>query len=340
MRTLRSVGDLRAALAPEHRAGRTVGLVPTMGSLHEGHLSLIRAARAQCEVVVVSLFVNPAQFDERADLERYPRSESRDAELAAAAGAEVLFAPTVEEVYPDGFATAVEVLGVTERFEGAVRGPAHFRGVATVVVKLLGMVGPDVAYFGQKDAQQVAVLRRLIADLNLPVRVEVRPTVREPDGLALSSRNALLDPDERDAARALPAALRAACALTGTGECRSDALTAAVAAAMAPFGVAPEYAAIVDPDTFEPLARLAGPALLVLAARVGEIRLIDNVLLQPALAPGPGRDASAPGAPGAAEPGPFTPGLGAGIAPGPGGAVDDPETHFDPQLTGASVCSV
>lgn len=281
MRTFRSVGDLRAVLASERRAGRTIGLVPTMGALHEGHLSLIRAARAECDVVVVSLFVNPAQFDERADLERYPRSETHDARLAAAAGADALFAPTVEEVYPDGFATAVEVLGVTDRFEGAVRGPAHFRGVATVVAKLLGMVGPDVAYLGQKDAQQVAVLRRLVADLNMPVRVAVCPTVREPDGLAMSSRNALLDPDQRNAARALPAALRAACDLVGAGECDTEALAAATAAAMTPFGVAPEYAAIVDPDTFEPLTALTEPALLVLAARVGTVRLIDNVLLAP-----------------------------------------------------------
>jgi pantoate--beta-alanine ligase len=279
------VGDLRAALAPERRAGRTIGLVPTMGALHEGHISLVRAARAECDVVVVSLFVNPAQFDERADLERYPRSEARDAELARAAGADVLFAPTVEEVYPEGFATAVEVLGVTDRLEGAVRGPAHFRGVATVVTKLLGMVGPDVAYFGQKDAQQVAVLRRLVADLDLPVRVTVCPTVREADGLAMSSRNALLTPDQRDAARGLPAGLRAACDRVGTGERQSEALIGAAAGAMARFDATPEYVAIVDPDTFEPLTALTKPALLVLAARVGTVRLIDNVVLTPTATP-------------------------------------------------------
>jgi pantoate--beta-alanine ligase len=304
MRTLRSVVDLRAALEPVrqaalHRpadaeaavgignagAATTIGLVPTMGALHEGHLSLIRRAREQCTVVVVSLFVNPAQFDERSDLERYPRSEERDAALAEQAGADLLFAPSIEEVYPAGFATAVEVLGVTDRLEGEVRGAAHFRGVSTVVTKLLCMVAPDCAYFGQKDAQQVVVVRRLVADLNLPVRIEVCPIVREADGLAMSSRNALLSPDERERALALPAALAAAAELAQTGERSGDALLAGAADAMAPFAVEPEYLAIVRPDTFEAIEELAAPALLVLAARVGAIRLIDNVLLRPTVAP-------------------------------------------------------
>ena len=212
MRTVRTVTELSAALAPVRQTAlarpthagagvsgvaTTIGLVPTMGALHEGHLSLIQRAREHCDVVVVSLFVNPSQFDERADLERYPRREADEARLAAQAGADILFAPSVDEVYPDGFASAVEVLGVTDRLEGESRGAAHFRGVSTVVTKLLCMVGPDVAYFGQKDAQQVVVIRRLVADLNLPVRVEVCPTVRDVDGLAMSSRNALLSPDQR-----------------------------------------------------------------------------------------------------------------------------------------------
>lgn len=345
MRTLRHVDDLRAALAPDRRAGRTFGLVPTMGALHEGHRSLIRRARADCDVVVVSLFVNPAQFDERADLERYPRSEARDATLAAAAGADVLFAPTVEEVYPAGFATAVEVLGLTDRFEGAIRGPAHFRGVATVVAKLLGMVGPDVAYFGQKDAQQVAVLRRLVTDLNVPVRIAVCPTIREADGMALSSRNALLTPDQRDAARALPAALRAACELAGAGERQSEALTAAATTAMEPFPVTPEYVAVVDPRTFEPVGTgtLTEPALLVLAARVGTVRLIDNVLLAPTAAPQPGTGPSATLGARASR----TPVSRArpDIAPAPGQAADGPAAHpdsqpiADPQPMGVSICS-
>ena len=285
MRTVRTVGELRSTLAPMRAAGMTVGLAPTMGALHDGHLSLIAAAREQCDVVVVSLFVNPAQFNERADLERYPRDEQRDAELAAAAGADVLFAPSVEEVYPSGFATTVEVLGVTERLEGASRGSEHFRGVATVVTKLLCMAMPDVAYFGQKDAQQVLVIRRLVADLNLPVRIQALPTVREHDGLALSSRNALLAPAERDRAPALHAALQAASALAATGERSAAALIETAGEVLRRFDVEPEYVALVEPDTLEPVGTLAGETLLALAARVGEVRLIDNVILTPAAVP-------------------------------------------------------
>jgi len=282
MRTVRTVAELRSTLTPARREGLTIGLVPTMGALHEGHLSLIRHAREHCDLVVVSLFVNPAQFNERSDLERYPRRESDDAAQAAAVGADVLFAPSVEEVYPTGFATTVEVLGVTERLEGAARGPEHFRGVATVVTKLLCMALPDVAYFGQKDAQQVVVIRRLTADLNLPVRIEALPTVREPDGLAMSSRNALLTPAERAQALALPAALAAARDLAVTGERATAALLDAARQAMLPFDVEAEYIALVEPDTLEPIDALSGPALLALAARIGEVRLIDNEVLQPA----------------------------------------------------------
>jgi pantoate--beta-alanine ligase len=282
MRRVRTVAELRAALAPSRREELTIGLVPTMGALHEGHLSLIRRAREQCDVVVVSLFVNPAQFNERADLERYPRDERRDGKLATAAGADLLFAPSVEEVYPSGFATTVEVLGLTERLEGAARGAEHFRGVATVVTKLLCMALPDVAYFGQKDAQQVIVIRRLAEDLNLAVRIEALPTVREPDGLAMSSRNALLTPDERARALALPAALDAARALAATGERSARALLEAARAAMRRFDVEPEYVALVEPETLEPVTVLTGEALLALAARVGEVRLIDNAVLSPA----------------------------------------------------------
>ena len=285
MRTVRTVAGLRLALAPLRREERTIGLVPTMGALHAGHLSLVEHAREQCDVVVVSLFVNPAQFNERADLERYPRDEQRDAELAAAAGADVLFAPSVEEVYPFGFATTVEVLDVTERLEGASRGSEHFRGVATVVTKLLCMAMPDVAYFGQKDAQQVLVIRRLAADLNLPVRIEALPTVREPDGLALSSRNALLAPAERDRAPALHAALEAASALAATGEHAATALIEAAHEALRRFDVEPEYVALVEPDTLEPVTTLTGETLLAIAARIGEVRLIDNTILTPVTQP-------------------------------------------------------
>jgi pantoate--beta-alanine ligase len=281
MRTVRTVPELRSVLAPARRDGLTVGLVPTMGALHEGHLALIRRAREQCDRVVVSVFVNPAQFNERSDLERYPRRESDDAALAAAAGADLLFAPPVEEVYPAGFATAVEVIGITDRLEGRARGSGHFRGVTTVVTKLLCMAMPDVAYFGQKDAQQTIVVRRLVQDLNLPLRIEVCPTVREADGLAMSSRNSLLDPDQRRRARGLFEALEAARALAARGERSSEALVDAALQSVRSFGVDPDYVELVDPETLEPLEQLAGKALLAIAARIGDVRLIDNTMLEP-----------------------------------------------------------
>jgi pantoate--beta-alanine ligase len=281
MKTVRTVDELRSALEPARREGLTIGLVPTMGALHEGHLSLIRQAREQCDRVVVSLFVNPAQFNERSDLDRYPRQARRDANLADEAGADLLFAPSVEEIYPPGFATSVEVLGITDRLEGATRGAAHFRGVSTVVTKLLCMALPDVAFFGQKDAQQVVVIRRLVADLNLPVRIEACPTVREPDGLAMSSRNALLAPEERARALGLSVALEAARAHTARGERSASVLLDAAREAMRPFEVDPEYVALVDPDTLEPVDTIEHDALLAIAARVGETRLIDNAILQP-----------------------------------------------------------
>jgi pantoate--beta-alanine ligase len=294
MKTVRTVADLRAALEPHRRAPRTIGLVPTMGALHEGHMSLVRHARAQTDVLVVSLFVNPAQFNERSDLESYPRCEQRDAELLAAAGADLLFAPPIQEVYPAGFATAVEVLGLTERLEGATRGSEHFRGVATVVTKLLCMVAPHVAYFGQKDAQQVVVIRRLVEDLNLPLRVETLATVREPDGLAMSSRNVLLSAAERRRALAIPAALHAAHERAVAGERSAAALVDAARAQMRLSGIEPEYVELVDPASFEPLDLLGARGLLVIAARIGGVRLIDNVVLEPSFAssshqPLPGR---------------------------------------------------
>jgi pantoate--beta-alanine ligase len=285
MTIARTVADLREMVAGARRDGRRIGLVPTMGALHEGHLSLIRHARRECDVVVVSLFVNPSQFNDRSDLERYPRSERADGELARQSGADILFAPSVEEVYPHSFATSVEVIGVTERLEGAARGPEHFRGVATVVTKLLCMAMPDVAFFGQKDAQQVVVIRRLVADLNLPILIEALPTVREADGLAMSSRNALLAPAQRAQALALPTALAAAHELAATGETSTAALEAAARRAMRPFDVEPEYVALVDPESLEALAQLDRPGLLALAARVGDVRLIDNTVLEPAAMP-------------------------------------------------------
>jgi pantoate--beta-alanine ligase len=281
MKRVRTVDELRSALASARGQGLMIGLVPTMGALHEGHLSLIRRAREECELVVVSVFVNPAQFNESSDLERYPRREEDDAALAAGAGADVLFAPSAEEVYPAGFATAVEVIGITDRLEGAIRGSGHFRGVTTVVTKLLCMAMPDVAYFGQKDAQQVVVVRRLVSDLNLPVRIQLCLTVREPDGLAMSSRNALLEPDHRARARGLFDALEAARALAARGERCSQNLVDVALRTLLSFDVVPEYVALVDPETFEPLEQLAGEGLLAIAARIGDVRLIDNTILAP-----------------------------------------------------------
>jgi pantoate--beta-alanine ligase len=250
-----------------------------MGALHEGHLSLIRAAREDCDEVAVSLFVNPRQFTESADLAAYPRDEATDAALAAESGADLLYAPAVEEMYPSGFATTVSVAGVTEALEGAHR-PGHFDGVATVVAKLLNIVAPEVAYFGQKDAQQVAVIRRLVRDLDMPVRIEALPTVREPDGLALSSRNVRLAPPERRLAIALKHALDAAAAAASNGTRTPDEVRAAAVAAMRGHGVEPEYLALVRPDTFVPVEALDGDVLVAVAARVGDTRLIDNTLIK------------------------------------------------------------
>ena len=279
MRTLRSVSELRAALASPRRAGRTIGLVPTMGSLHDGHVSLIRRAREECDEVVVSLFVNPTQFDDPTDLRAYPRDEARDAALAAEAGADLLFAPPVEEVYPPGFSTTVAVRGLTEPLEGEHRGVAHFHGVTTIVTKLLNMVGPDVAYFGQKDAQQALVIRKLVTDLDIPVRIEVAPTVREPDGLALSSRNERLAGADRERALALVGALRAAEDAVAAGERDVHRVRTAALAAMSTFDVEPEYLELVSTTDLAPVAAINGDTLLAVAARVGGVRLIDNTIL-------------------------------------------------------------
>jgi pantoate--beta-alanine ligase len=280
VRTLRTVSEVRTALRGPRREERSVGLVPTMGALHDGHLALIRRAREETDEVVVSLFVNPAQFTEAADLEAYPRDEVRDAALAADAGADLLFAPPPEEVYPPGFATEVRVQGpLVETLEGAHRGAAHFHGVTTVVTKLLSIVGPDVVYFGQKDAQQVLVVRRLVADLDLPVRVETVPTVREPDGLALSSRNAHLRGPDRERALALRRGLDAAVAAHAAGEHDAGRVRAAARQAMTDLGVEPEYLELVDPETLAPVATVAGPVLVAVAARLGGTRLIDNTTI-------------------------------------------------------------
>jgi pantoate--beta-alanine ligase len=285
MRVVRKVDEVRAAvaearLADGRAAERTVGLVPTMGAFHEGHLSLIRRARADNDVVVVSLFVNPTQFGVSADLEGYPRDEERDAELAAAAGADILFAPTVADMYPDGFATSIHVSGITEPLCGVYRGPAHFDGVATVVAKLLLIVGPDAAYFGQKDAQQVLVIRRLVQDLNIPTRVEACPTVREPDGLAMSSRNVHLDADARRRATALNRALDAAESAVAAGVTDAGAVIGAARAELDAAGVEPEYLELRSPEDLRELDAVRDSALLAVAAHVGRTRLIDNRVLE------------------------------------------------------------
>ncbi|MBK9698374.1 MAG: pantoate--beta-alanine ligase [Propionibacteriaceae bacterium] len=276
MKIVRDVAAVRAAVAGSGR----VGLVPTMGAFHEGHLSLIRAARAACDVVVVWLFVNPTQFNEKSDLAGYPRDEERDAALAAECGADILFAPSVAAVYPAGFATTVTVAGVADVLEGALR-PGHFAGVATVVAKMLNMVGPEVAFFGAKDAQQVAVVRRMVADLDIGTRIEVLPIVREADGLAMSSRNVRLDPDERRRATALHRGLTSARAAVTGGERDAAVLARLVQDELADAGIAAEYVAVIDPDSFEPVEIIAGPTLIALAARVGATRLIDNIEVAP-----------------------------------------------------------
>ena len=278
---LRAKSDLRAALEAPRRAGRSIGLVPTMGSLHEGHLSLLRAARAECDVVVMSLFVNPTQFGPGEDFERYPRDEGHDAELAAEAGVDLVWAPAVDEVYPEGFSTGIDVgdgLAAVLCGDPARRGPEHFRGVATVVAKLFNAVQPDVAYFGQKDAQQIAVIRRMARDLDFPVRIEALPIVREPDGLAMSSRNAYLAPDDRARAAALSHALRVV-----EAEAAAGSLAAALDAGrreLAAAGIEPEYLEARDPDDLTPVEVLSDrPVLVAVAARIGDARLIDNVLI-------------------------------------------------------------
>jgi pantoate--beta-alanine ligase len=277
MNTVRTVAEIRTHVAQARQAGRSIGLVPTMGAFHAGHHALMRAARERCDEVVVWLFVNPTQFNEAGDLAAYPRDEARDAAEAAELGVDVLFAPTVDEVYPPGFATTVRVEGLGDVLEGAQRGPEHFVGVCTVVTKMLNMVAPDMAFFGQKDAQQVAVLRRMVRDLNIPVELVVIPTVREPDGLALSSRNARLSPDERRRALALSRGLKTAQRMVETGERDPAAIAAQARDAMG--DVQPEYLALVDPESFQPIESVNGRVLVAVAARIGATRLIDNTII-------------------------------------------------------------
>lgn len=283
MKIIRTIAELHAARSEARAAGATrVGFVPTMGALHEGHLSLLRTARAENDLVVLSIFVNPTQFTEPSDLDAYPRTEEADAALAATAGVDLIFAPDAAELYPSGHATTVHVAGpLTETLEGAGRGEAHFDGMATIVTKLLLAVLPSTAYFGQKDAQQLLVVQRMVADLGIPTRIAACPTARAADGLALSSRNVRLNAAERSRAIAIPRALAAADALVTEGVRDVGALRAAASEILAAADITPEYLAFVIPESLAPVDSVDGPVLCAIAARVGEVRLIDNVVLTP-----------------------------------------------------------
>ena len=275
----RTVAEVREAVRDARAAGKTVALVPTMGFLHDGHLSLLDEARARADVVMMSIFVNPLQFGLAEDLDRYPRDLERDLALAAARGTELVFAPTAAEMYPHGEPAVQVVPGpLAERLCGAAR-PGHFRGVLTVVAKLFGIFQPDVAVFGQKDLQQTALVRRMVADLDIPVRVEVAPIVREPDGLAMSSRNVYLSASERERALALSRGLARARALWHAGEADAATLRAALWNEMAVPGVEPEYAEVVDRRTLEGVERAGPGTVMAVAARIGRTRLIDNAIL-------------------------------------------------------------
>lgn len=281
MRVAHTIAEIRTALRELRTTNRTVGLVPTMGALHAGHISLVLVARAQCDVVAATIFVNPTQFGPNEDFSKYPRSFDEDCRLLEQESVDLLFAPTAEEMYPGGATTFVEVEGIGDRLDGVSR-PGHFRGVATVVAKLFHIVGPDKAFFGQKDAAQAAVLRKMVCDLNFPLEIVVCPTVREPDGLALSSRNRYLSPSERQIALALPRALAEIERLAMKGETQSASLieTGLQALALEP-EIRLDYLKIVDPRTLEDVGDLRQGALVAVAAWVGPTRLIDNIVVAP-----------------------------------------------------------
>lgn len=275
-----TIAGMRAGLSAARRGGAPIGLVPTMGALHQGHLSLIRAARAQNEVVVVSIFVNPTQFNAGEDLEKYPRDLENDLALAWSAGADMVFAPSVAEMYSEGFATWVDVDGLAEGLCGASR-PGHFRGVCTVVTKLFNICGPDRAYFGEKDAQQLAVIKKMTRELDMPLEIVACPTVREPDGLAMSSRNVRLSPEDRAQAPLLYRALDAARTAVENGERDAARLKAGICARLADADLAKiDYVEIVNADDLSPVETITGRCLIALAVFFGPVRLIDNVTVQ------------------------------------------------------------
>ncbi len=277
MQILAGIPEIHAALG-NLCASDSVGLVPTMGALHAGHRSLVQSMRAKCDVAVASIFVNPTQFAPNEDFSRYPRTLEDDCRMLEAEGVDLVFAPATDTMYPSGAATFIDVPGVSERLDGASR-PGHFRGVATVVAKLFHIVQPDFAFFGQKDAAQVAVLRQMVRDLNFPVEMVVCPTVREPDGLAMSSRNRYLSVEERQQALNLYRSLHEAQALTKQGEHRAATLLESMTASLKKEpAVRVDYVAVVNPDTLLPVTDVRLGALLAIAAYVGNTRLIDNVL--------------------------------------------------------------
>jgi len=280
MKTVRTVAGMKTLARGWRKEGRRIGFVPTMGYLHAGHTSLVRESRARADVTVVSIFVNPTQFGPNEDFTRYPRDLAKDSATLEAAGVDVLFYPEAADIYPPGFRTSVEVEGLQDKLCGRSR-PGHFRGVATVVLKLFDIVGPDLAFFGAKDAQQVLIIERMAADLDLDVEVVTCPLIREPDGLALSSRNAYLGPDERKAALSLSTGLRWAEKAVAAGERDAGRLVAGVRTVIEAEPLARiDYVEAVDPGTLEPVAEVRGEVLLVLAVFIGRTRLIDNVRLR------------------------------------------------------------
>lgn len=279
MKVLTTIADCRAELALLRAAGRRIGFVPTMGYLHEGHLSLVDRARARSDVVVLSIFVNPLQFAPHEDFARYPRNLDRDLHLARGRGVDLVFAPSVEEMVPEPLLTSVTAPVLSEGLEGTAR-PGHFDGVLTIVAKLFHIVAPNLAVFGQKDAQQAAVVRRMVADLDFPIEIEVAPIVREDDGLAFSSRNVYLSDDERCAALAIPRAVGRASEMARAGERDAARIESAMREVLARSpSLVVEYAAVVDRDRFAPVTRIDGPCVAAIAARVGTTRLIDNATL-------------------------------------------------------------
>ncbi len=279
MKTITTIIEMRTIAESLRRDGKRIGFVPTMGFLHEGHLSLMRASRKECDVTVVSIFVNPTQFGPQEDFERYPRDAEGDRKKCGSAGADILFMPGAREMYPEKPSAFVVVEGISDVLEGAVR-PGHFRGVATVVAKLFNIVKPHVAYFGQKDFQQCVVIKRMVKGLNMDVEVSVLPTVREPDGLAMSSRNTYLNVDERRAAAVLSRALSAGEELINAGVREAEKVRAKMRAVLLQEkGIVIDYAEVADPETLEPVELLSNRMVLLVAARLGKIRLIDNLLL-------------------------------------------------------------